>query len=110
VVAENPNAMFQLYWVGTREQIAERVERARRAGAKALILTIDWAFASRRDWGSPDIPAQVDLATLVKYSPMGITRPGWALRWLRSGLPDLKVPNLAARSEDAPGFGGAYVE
>jgi heme/flavin dehydrogenase (mycofactocin system) len=111
VVRENPNALFQLYWVGNRDQIAARVERARRAGAKALILTIDWAFASRRDWGSPDIPAKVDLATLVKYSPMGITRPFWALRWLKSGLPDLTVPNLAASAEEeAPGFGGAYLE
>jgi heme/flavin dehydrogenase (mycofactocin system) len=110
VVAANPNTMYQLYWVGTREQIAQRVERARAAGARALILTVDWAFASRRDWGSPDIPPKIDLPTLVKYSPMGITRPGWALRWLRTGLPDLKVPNLAATSEEAPTFGQAYVE
>ena len=110
IVAENPNALYQRYWVGTREQIEARVERARAAGAKALILTIDWAFASRRDWGSPDIPPKIDLPTLVKYSPMGISRPGWALRWLRGGLPDLTVPNLATGTQDAPGFGEAYVE
>jgi isopentenyl diphosphate isomerase/L-lactate dehydrogenase-like FMN-dependent dehydrogenase len=39
--------------VGTRDQITERVERARAAGGTALILTVDWAFASRRDWGQP---------------------------------------------------------
>jgi isopentenyl diphosphate isomerase/L-lactate dehydrogenase-like FMN-dependent dehydrogenase len=37
VVRENPKAFFQVYWVGTREHIAERVERARAARAKALI-------------------------------------------------------------------------
>ena len=111
VVAANPDAMLQLYWIGTREQIAQRVERARAAGARALILTVDWAFASRRDWGSPDIPAQIDLKTLARYSPMGITRPGWAMRWLRDGLPDLKVPNLAPSPDaPAPGFGQAYGE
>jgi heme/flavin dehydrogenase (mycofactocin system) len=110
VVRENSNALYQLYWVGTRDQITERVERARAAGAKALILTIDWAFASRRDWGSPDIPPRIDLPTLIRYSPMGISRPGWAMRWLRGGLPDLTVPNLASASGGAPTFGEAYVE
>jgi len=110
VIAQNPNSLFQLYWVGTREQITQRVERVRRAGAKTLILTIDWAFPSRRDWGSPDIPPVLDLPTLIKYSPMGITRPGWALRWLKGGLPDLKVPNLGVTTEATPTFRGAYLE
>lgn len=110
VIAENHDALFQLYWVGTRDQITERVERARKAGAKALILTVDWAFAMRRDWGSPDIPAVINARTLVKYSPMGITRPGWAIRWLKDGLPDLKAPNLAATTAGAPTFMGAFAE
>jgi isopentenyl diphosphate isomerase/L-lactate dehydrogenase-like FMN-dependent dehydrogenase len=69
VVRKNPNALYQLYWVGTRDQITDRVERARAAGAKALILTIDRTFASRRDWGSPDIPPKIDLPTSFGTAP-----------------------------------------
>jgi len=33
VAAANPKTMFQMYWVGTRERLVERAERARKAGA-----------------------------------------------------------------------------
>jgi isopentenyl diphosphate isomerase/L-lactate dehydrogenase-like FMN-dependent dehydrogenase len=58
--------LYQLYWVGTRDAIAERVERARNAGAKALIVTLDWSFAIRKDWETPTIPERVGLKTLLK--------------------------------------------
>ena len=45
VAAANDKVFFQMYWVGTRERILQRVERARKAGAKALIVTLDWSFA-----------------------------------------------------------------
>jgi hypothetical protein len=35
---------------------------------------------------------------------MGLSRPGWSLRWLRTGFPDLKAPNLASGSTGAPTF------
>jgi pre-mycofactocin synthase len=110
VAAANPKAFFQLYWVGTRDDIAERVERARAAGAKALIVTLDWSFATRRDWDAPVIPERVDLATLVKYAPLAFEAPGWALRFLRGGIPDLKAPNLATAKKGAPTFTQAYME
>ena len=110
VAAANPKAFFQLYWVGTRDDIAERVDQARRAGAKALIATLDWSFAIRRDWKTPTIPEQVNLRTLVKFAPMGASRPGWTLRFLRGGIPDLKVPNLATSTKGSPTFTQAYVE
>ena len=53
--------LFQSYWVGSREDILARAERARAAGAKGLIVTLDWVFDSRRDWGSPWIPEKLDL-------------------------------------------------
>jgi pre-mycofactocin synthase len=109
VAAANPNALYQLYWVGTRDVIAERVERARNAGAKALIVTLDWSFATRRDWETPTIPERVNLRTLLRFAPAGITHPAWALRFLFGGVPDLKVPNLAT-SAGAPTFTEAYVE
>jgi heme/flavin dehydrogenase (mycofactocin system) len=56
VVAANPQTFFQVYWVGTRDEMLQRIERARAAGAVGLIATLDWSFSHGRDWGSPVIP------------------------------------------------------
>ncbi|MBW0090789.1 mycofactocin biosynthesis FMN-dependent deaminase MftD [Pseudonocardia sp. KRD-184] len=111
VVAANPKTFFQMYWVGSRDRILQRAERARKAGAKGLIVTLDWTFATRRDWGSPPIPEKMDLKAIMQFAPEGIMRPRYVLEWARSGgLPDLTTPNLAAPGEDAPTFFGAYGE
>ena len=111
VVAANPKTFFQLYWSGTREQILARVERAQSAGAVGVVLTLDWSFSHGRDWGSPSIPQQLDVRTMVKFAPEVARRPAWALRWLRSGaLPDLTAPNMALPGQPAPGFFAAYGE
>src|SRR6476646_3933542 len=111
-VAEvNPKLFFQTYWSGTRDQIVQRAERARQAGAKGLIVTLDWSFANGRDWGSPAIPEKIDLRTLVRLAPEGILKPGYIRDWLsHGGLPDLTVPNMAAPGEPAPTFFGVYGE
>jgi heme/flavin dehydrogenase (mycofactocin system) len=111
VLKANPRTFFQMYWVGTRDRILQRVERARDAGAQALMVTLDWTFATRRDWGSPPIPERLDLRAMVKFAPEGIVRPRWLIDFLRNGgLPDLTAPNLAAPGEEAPTFFGAYGE
>ncbi|MGB0969671.1 MAG: alpha-hydroxy-acid oxidizing protein, partial [Mycobacterium sp.] len=66
VVATNDKIFFQIYWLGGRDQIAERVQRAREAGVAGLIVTTDWSFAHGRDWGSPKIPEQMNLATMLR--------------------------------------------
>ena len=63
VIAANPKVFFQVYWLGGRDAIAERVERARQAGAVGLIVTTDWTFSHGRDWGSPKIPEEMNLRT-----------------------------------------------
>ncbi len=109
VAAGNDKLFFQSYWVGDREQILARAERARGAGAKGLIVTLDWVFDSRRDWGSPYIPEKLDLKAMARYAPQVATKPGYLLQWLRHGtLPDLGVPNMAAPGEEIPSFFGAY--
>jgi heme/flavin dehydrogenase (mycofactocin system) len=111
VAAANPRAFFQLYWSGTKDVITERVERMRRAGAKGLILTLDATGTQPRDWGSPVIPQNLDLPTLIRYSPMGIFNPTWVLRYLRHGkLPDLSVPNLQKPGEPAPTMVDGVIE
>jgi L-lactate dehydrogenase (cytochrome)/glycolate oxidase len=111
VAAANPMTFFQLYWVGTRDQMLARMERARAAGAVGLIVTLDWSFSHGRDWGSPSIPERMDLRALLRFAPEGIRRPRWLLSYLRAGhLPDLTVPNLAEPGQPAPTFFGAYGE
>lgn len=111
VTAVNPKTCFQMYWSGDRERLLERAERARRAGAKALIVTLDWSFSSGRDWGSPIIPDKIDLRALLHFAPEGLLRPRWVLDFLRhGGVPDLTVPNMARPGEPAPTFFGAYAE
>ena len=109
VVAANPKTFFQVYWAGTRDQIAERLDRARAAGAVGLIVTLDWSFSNGRDWGSPAIPERVDLKTMVRFAPEVLRRPRWLLDYARTGRPpDLTVPNMAVPGEAAPTFFGAY--
>src|SRR6476659_7171632 len=48
VIAASPQTFFQTYWVGTREDMAAHVERARAAGAVGLILTLDWTWSNGR--------------------------------------------------------------
>ena len=94
VIAANPKLFFQMYWLGGRDAIAARVERARAAGAVGLIVTTDWSFSHGRDWGSPKIPEQMDLKTMVQMMPEGLTRPRWLLQWAKTMRPpDLRVPN-----------------
>jgi heme/flavin dehydrogenase (mycofactocin system) len=109
VAEANPKLFFQSYWVGDRDAMLARAERARAAGAKGLIVTLDWVFDSRRDWGSPFIPERIDVKAMAKYAPQVAIKPGYLLRWLKHGkLPDLGVPNLVAPGQDIPTFFGAY--
>ena len=105
VAAANPKLFFQTYWAGSRDSILERAERARHAGAKALIVTLDWSFSNGRDWGSPWIPDKLDLRAIMRYAPQGVLRPRYVLDYLRhGGLPDLTVPNMADPGQPAPTF------
>jgi L-lactate dehydrogenase (cytochrome)/glycolate oxidase len=109
VIAANPKLFFQMYWVGTRDDMAARMERAREAGAVGIIVTLDWSFSFGRDWGSPRIPEKMTLQELFRQVPATITRPAYLYEWLRSGaIPDLTVPNLPVGGAPAPTFFGAY--
>jgi heme/flavin dehydrogenase (mycofactocin system) len=111
VVAANPQTFFQLYWAGGRDAIAGRIERARTAGARGLILTIDWTFSHSRDWGSPWIPDKIDLKAMARLAPEVLVRPAWLAAWARAGgPPDLAVPNVTPLGEPPITFFGAYGE
>jgi L-lactate dehydrogenase (cytochrome)/glycolate oxidase len=111
VAAAQPDFFYQLYWSGTRATMTQRMDRARAAGAKALIVTLDWSFSHGRDWGSPAIPDKLDLKTMLRFAPDVLPHPGWLLRFAKSRrLPDLSVPNLRPPGGEAPTFFGAYGE
>jgi heme/flavin dehydrogenase (mycofactocin system) len=103
--------LFQMYWSGDRDTMVQRLERAKDAGAKGIILTLDWSFANGRDWGSPWIPEKVDLKAAMKFAPDVLTHPRWFWSYARTGhMPDLVTPNMAAPGQKPPTFFGAYYE
>jgi len=103
--------LFQMYWSGDRDTMIQRLERAKTAGAVGIILTLDWSFASGRDWGSPWIPDKIDLKAVLKLAPDVIARPAWFWSFAKTGhLPTLTTPNMAVNGEPAPTFFGAYYE
>ncbi|MXP20462.1 mycofactocin biosynthesis FMN-dependent deaminase MftD [Gordonia sp. HNM0687] len=111
VAAANDKIFFQIYWLGSREEILARAQRAKEAGAKGLIVTTDWVFNIGRDWGSPEIPEKVDFQALLKLAPEIATKPRYALDWVKGGkinIPDLTAPNLTPPGEPGPTFFGAY--
>lgn len=109
VTAANDKTFYQMYWTGSREQMEARLDRARAAGSKGLIITTDWSFSMGRDWGSPEIPEKVNLKAAVRLAPEVAFKPRWLASFARN-LPDLTAPNLAPRGEKGPTFFGAYYE
>jgi pre-mycofactocin synthase len=109
VVAANPQTFFQVYWVGTRDEILQRIERARAAGAVGLIATLDWSFSHSRDWGSPVIPETLSMQAMARFAPEALARPRWLYAFAKSGqLPDLTAPNMAEKGQTGPAFFAAY--
>jgi len=111
VCAVNNQVFFQMYWSGDRDTMIQRLERAQAAGAKGIILTLDWSFSNGRDWGSPWIPEKINLKAMVKLAPEVIVKPGYLWRFAKSGkFPDLSTPNMAPVGTTPPTFFGAYYE
>ena len=111
VIEANPATFFQVYWLGSRDRVKEILDRARDAGAKGIILTLDWTFVHRRDWGSPTIPERLDLKSMARLAPEVLVRPRWLRDFARAGGPPaLTAPNMASPGADPPAFFGVYGE
>jgi heme/flavin dehydrogenase (mycofactocin system) len=109
VVATGAPTFFQMYWSGTHQQMLERLQRAREAGAVGIIATLDWSFSHGRDWGSPTIPERQDLKSMLALAPDALRHPRWLRDFVRSGrLPDLVAPNMADPGQSGPTFFEAY--
>ena len=111
VAAANSQTFFQIYWCGDKDTLVQRMERAKAAGAKGIIVTLDWSFSNGRDWGSPWIPEKIDLKAAFKLAPEVMVKPGWLWMFAKTGkIPDLTAPNMARPGQKAPTFFGAYYE
>lgn len=86
---------FQLYMIGGRAGTEIAIERARQAGCRVLIVTVDLASGTGgkdHPRGQSDVPAQIDLQTAMRFGPEIIRRPSWGYNFMRGGL-RLEVPN-----------------
>jgi L-lactate dehydrogenase (cytochrome)/glycolate oxidase len=111
VTAVNNQVFFQMYWSGDRATMLQRLERAKAAGAKGIIVTLDWTFSNGRDWGSPWIPEKINAKAVVKLAPQVIAKPRWFWSFAKTGrLPTLGTPNMAPVGQKPPTFFGAYYE
>ena len=111
VCAVNSQVLFQMYWSGDRDTMIQRLQRAREAGAKGIIVTLDWSFSDGRDWGSPWIPEKIDIKAAVKFAPQVLAKPKWLWNFAKTlHLPDLAAPNMAPLGTKPPTFFGAYFE
>ena len=112
VAAANDKVFFQMYWVGTRERILQRVERARQRRGQGAHRHPGLVVRDPAGLGQPAHPGEARPQGDGAFRPGdGRPAPGYLLDWLKSGkLPDLTCPNLAGPGEDLPTFFGAYGE
>ncbi len=87
-------AWYQLYLLGGREAAEFAIERARKAGFTALVITIDTAVAGARERdprnGMKELLAGTIFAKLP-FLPQVLSRPGWLLSFLLDGgMPKLE--------------------
>jgi L-lactate dehydrogenase (cytochrome) len=89
---------FQLYVMRDRAFSASLVERAKKAGCSALVLTLDLQIQGQRHRDLKNglaVPPRLTLATVLDV----MTKPGWALNVLRSKRKSFG--NLEGRIPDA---------
>jgi (S)-mandelate dehydrogenase len=89
---------FQAYILKQREFTFRLIERARAAGYEALMITVDLPVGGLRERDIRNdfaIPFRFTRRNLVDFA----SRPGWALRVLRAGMPVME--NLAGFTPQA---------
>ncbi len=91
---------YQVYLVGGREVASAAIERARRAGYGALVLTVDTAISGLRERDYRNGIAQLLAANPFRKLPYVwqiLSRPGWLLGYLGDGglmsFPNVALPD-----------------
>jgi isopentenyl diphosphate isomerase/L-lactate dehydrogenase-like FMN-dependent dehydrogenase len=90
---------YQLYLLGGREACEAAIERARRAGFAALVVTIDTAVAGMRERDFRNGVKELlggNLFAKIPFLPQVLVRPGWLASFLLDGglprLPNVVIP------------------
>jgi isopentenyl diphosphate isomerase/L-lactate dehydrogenase-like FMN-dependent dehydrogenase len=91
---------YQVYLVGGREVASAAIERARKVGYSALVLTIDTAISGLRERDYRNGIAQLVAGNLfqkVPYVWQIVSHPGWLLSYLGDGglmsFPNVVLPD-----------------
>jgi isopentenyl diphosphate isomerase/L-lactate dehydrogenase-like FMN-dependent dehydrogenase len=80
---------FDLLLTGGRAVAEVMLSRARSAGCKALVVTMDRAGThpvERLMTSRPAPPLAVNLTTALRYAPQLVLRPGWTADFVRDGM------------------------
>jgi L-lactate dehydrogenase (cytochrome) len=91
---------YQVYLCGGRDVATAAIDRARKAGFSALVVTIDTAVAGLRERdvrnGAKELSSRQPLAMLPRL-PQLLARPGWLLDVARDGgimrFPNVVLPD-----------------
>ena len=99
-------AWYQVYLVGGREVASAAIERARRAGYGALVLTVDTAISGLRERDYRNGIAQLTGPNPFRKLPYVwqiLSRPGWLIGYLGDGglmsFPNVVLPSGPMRYE-----------
>lgn len=99
--ATSGHAWFQLYLLRGREAAEATIERAKKAGFSALVVTVDTAVAGlrERDLRNGTIELTGDkFFPKLRFLPQLLARPQWVMRFLLDGgMPSM--PNVAIPGE-----------
>jgi L-lactate dehydrogenase (cytochrome) len=92
---------YQLYLVGGRDVALTAIDRARRAGFSALVMTIDTPVAGMRERDVRNGTKQIltrRLWPMLPYIPQFLARPRWLASFLRDGglmsFPNVVLPGI----------------
>jgi isopentenyl diphosphate isomerase/L-lactate dehydrogenase-like FMN-dependent dehydrogenase len=81
-------AWYQLYLVGGHDVALGAIERAKSAGYKALVVTIDTPVAGMRERDPRNGTKELlsgNPFTMLPYLGQMLTRPGWLMDWFADG-------------------------
>jgi pre-mycofactocin synthase len=94
----NPDTWFQLYMLGGREGARYSIDRAREAGCRVLVVTVDVGAVTPRDRINRSLPMRMTLGASLAFLPDAWNRPGWLINLLRGGL-TMGAPNAPLKPD-----------
>lgn len=93
---------YQLYRFMGRPGMENLVNRAKAAGFKAIVVTVDTQVGSKRekDWRNGfSFSMRVNVSNALKLGPQLAQRPFWVARYVRDGMP-FQLANTAGMTRD----------